>query len=609
MGIFRKERIEESKVQATFIVDQLQTKIRVAMEGLENKYQNFQQKIDQLSLAIVESFSFPVVGMQLAPALARVNNGLDQLTPREMEQVALFFGDSSFNRVTKGGRSIQGGKDRRISREFSRRVWTVIFAIIFLFILVSCTNTVGTEQPVDPTPITEVVEIEPTEAAPELPEGPAFAPTAEAESPETEENPVTEEAPVAEESPEAVGTPIPDSVVIDWIAQYAPSTPTPETFAEVPVISFDNNTSFVMTGGKAYVVTRVPDSDPIVEEFAADSYEQTEDGSVNFFQGEGEARMKVAVLAKTTNGNVELTPTAVPAPTPTGETPTEETPPVNVDPSENIQLASLAAGETVTHIETVTREEIVYDANGNKTDETISFSYPIAYNSDGFMVARYTDEKGEPQWLDGPFMDSELMGPGSSSTEFMNVNEEVGLGTQYGKVETTILTDLQIGDLRVYALTRIWIKTDQGQIARWIIDSSVWQSPDGKYNWQRNSGVLKDIGGDPDSVGLTADLVPGEIERLLKSRLGLDYDPHYGIGDGVQLTFSMPNNPGMTNPDGGELSNAPYVFYNSDVHKQWGSQQDYWDGNYQDSYIEVTLPSGEKIEVVIPISSTWVKDF
>lgn len=198
----------------------------------------------------------------------------------------------------------------------------LILISLLLPTLVACTNTVGTEQPNNPAP-TAIVEVVPTQVAPELPEGPAFAPTAEAESPVSEENPVTEEAPVAEESPEAVGTPIPDSVVIDWIAQYAPSTPTPETFAEVPVISFDNNTSFVMTGGKAYVVTRVPDSDPIVEEFAADSYEQTEDGSVNFFQGEGEARMKVAVLAKTTNGETELTPTAVPAPTPTTETPTE----------------------------------------------------------------------------------------------------------------------------------------------------------------------------------------------------------------------------------------------------------------------------------------------
>lgn len=192
----------------------------------------------------------------------------------------------------------------------------LILISLLLPTLVACTNTVGTEQPVEPTPITEVVEIEPTEVVPQAPDGPAFAPTEEAESPANEENPVTEEVPVAEESPEAVGTPIPDSVVIDWIAQYAPSTPTPETFAEVPVISFDNNTSFVMAGGKAYVVTRVPDSNPIVEEFAADSYEQTEDG-VNFFQGEGEARTKVAVLAKTTNGGTELTPTAVPAPTPT----------------------------------------------------------------------------------------------------------------------------------------------------------------------------------------------------------------------------------------------------------------------------------------------------
>lgn len=288
----------------------------------------------------------------------------------------------------------------------------LILISLLLPTLVACTNTVGTEQPVDPTPITEVVEIEPTEAAPELPEGPAFAPTAEAESPETEEEnlpPEIEEVNPWQEYVDAltaIGTPV---------------AVTPENFLDVfQAVETPSGIVYVradLENSKVTILGKMA-SDGQVHAVTVDGKSYDVDkatGAINIYATatpEGEPTETIDPVTLTPTPTVPEdgipTPPAEEEETPSPEEGTEEPPVVEVDPSENIELVQTVVGPefTITSIGLEEYQLVVDKTNNNP--ETVS--YRVAYDNNGIIQARWSNENGgNYEWIaGGPFSPDQL---------------------------------------------------------------------------------------------------------------------------------------------------------------------------------------------------------
>lgn len=501
--------------------------------------------------------------------------------------------------------------------------------------VVACTNTVGT-TPVDSGVQTTIVvdqeesfeepigtdseeDISNQEVEGEIEE--------EAVPPLTDEETV-EAPPVTEE----VGTRIPNDQIAA-AAETANVTLTPEALAEFVELATPEGKPRAMyrmtQDGIIQLVLNSPETGRVLFfQLPAESVTSDENG-IYFEENDS-----IVGTIGYENPTLTVTPEADAAPEPpadeTEEAPVEEEAPiegeVSVDPAEDIELVSQIAGVEVAKVNTFSHEEYAYasgDLYETKSagDAKTSREYTLAYDAFGNVVARYTNVNGELQWIKGgPFEDEELENPFSI--------DQGGLAHEFGKVERVILTDFNWKNLRIFALSRVWIRTNEGQVAKWVISSAVWQETADIFHWQRGAGVFHDLEGTPESSYLTPDLIPGELNRFFRNIRELDYEPTYGFGDVLLLQYRMADDSGFDRYDPEQWLDASPFFYYSGAIAEWSGQQDYWNGN-KDSHITVTppttanywssdtegnytpliLPDRTKIELIMPIISRWLTDY
>lgn len=232
----------------------------------------------------------------------------------------VFSNDEKPNRKRRGGKR-RGEQLRRLNTLF----------LLLLLLVTACGGAVAVSPTASPTSTNNPTEVLPT--APVEPTKTA-EPPGQAFPPPTEEAPANNNGtnagngdsgqPQEEETSEAEGTRIPDDQVRSAIVSFATATPeivsNPTGFAErllgARVNEFDTNTSFVIFDGIAYVATRSANADLTIQYVDADSFtEETDENgqkTVAFYK----AGQQTGKLAPNSNGQIELTPTAVAGPTP-----------------------------------------------------------------------------------------------------------------------------------------------------------------------------------------------------------------------------------------------------------------------------------------------------
>lgn len=169
-----------------------------------------------------------------------------------------------------------------IRADLAVRLMLIFLAIMILTTSITgCSNDVGT--PVAPIVATEVVQEEPADVVdPPVQDAdptPGITPEAAPEPPTPESegqpvNPITdpvEEEPTVDVSPEAEGTPVTPEVIATAIKTQFPEITATAEAVESVVESVNNDVSFAIIDGMAYIATRTPDG-IVIQTIQADKH-------------------------------------------------------------------------------------------------------------------------------------------------------------------------------------------------------------------------------------------------------------------------------------------------------------------------------------------------
>ena len=281
----------------------------------------------------------------------------------------------------------------------------LIFLAIWLLTssLTGCSNNVEPGTPAPTAVAAEVIDAPVEEAPTDEPKPtPVAAPeaaTVEAPEDNVPVDPISdpvEDEPSIDVSPEAEGTEVPVQEIIEAAAEQGVEL-TPEAIAEFDIQTVDGKIRLRKTADHVEIIV-TPEGQSV--EFIVVESGTIEESDEKIDVKDENGRVVYSIVRATS----VMTETPEPVVIPTPET----------NPAENIDLAQTAVGPeiVVDHLGNINLPLVEDKNNENPTTK----AYTVAYDSNGIIVARFSNENGgDPEWIaGGPFSNSELNG-GSSN--------------------------------------------------------------------------------------------------------------------------------------------------------------------------------------------------